>query len=63
MVALGGFDAGWNPGGSRIGEKSSLISDDSAGPGASTFFLKLRFWFLIFEFVELEHFTKLLLTN
>ena len=31
MVALGGVDAGWNPGGSRIGEKSSLISDDSVG--------------------------------
>ena len=30
MVALGGVDAGWNPGGSRIGEKSSLLWEDSA---------------------------------
>jgi len=30
MVALGGVNAGWNPGGSRIGEKSSWLSDDSA---------------------------------
>jgi len=30
VVALGGVNAGWNPGGSRIGEKSSLLSDDSA---------------------------------
>ena len=30
MVSLGGVNAGWNPGGSKIGEKSSLLSDDSA---------------------------------
>ena len=30
MVVLGGVNAGWNPGGSRIGEKSSWLSDDSA---------------------------------
>ena len=30
MVSFGGVDAGWNPGGSRIGEKSSLLSDDIA---------------------------------
>jgi len=30
MVPFGGVDAGWKPGGSRIGEKSSLLSDDSA---------------------------------
>jgi len=30
MVSLGGVDAGWKPGGSRICEKSSLLSDDSA---------------------------------
>jgi len=30
MVSFGSVDAGWKPGGSRIGEKSSLLSDDSA---------------------------------
>jgi len=30
MVPFGGVDAGWKPGGSTIGEKSSLLSDDSA---------------------------------
>jgi len=30
MVSFGGVDAGWKPGGSRIGEKSSLLSDNSA---------------------------------
>ena len=30
MVLFGGIDAGWKPGGSKIGEKSSLLSDDSA---------------------------------
>ena len=27
MVPFGGIDAGWKPGGSKIGEKSSLLSD------------------------------------
>jgi len=30
MVPFGGVDTGWKPGGSRIGEKLSLLSDDSA---------------------------------
>jgi len=30
MVPSGGIDAGWNPGGIKIGEKSSLLSDDNA---------------------------------
>ena len=30
MVPFGGINAGWKPGGSKIGEKSSLLSDDSA---------------------------------
>ena len=30
MMTFGGSDAGWKPGGSKIGEKSSLLSDDSA---------------------------------
>jgi len=30
MVALGAVNAGWNPGGSRISEKLSFLSDDSA---------------------------------
>jgi len=29
MVPFGGTDAGWKPGGSKIGEKLSLRSDDS----------------------------------
>jgi len=37
MVALGGVDAGWDPGGSRIGEKSSWLSDDSATSSSETF--------------------------
>jgi len=30
MVPFGGVDAGWKPGGSRIGEKLSLLSEDSS---------------------------------
>jgi len=30
MLPGGGTDAGWKPGGSKIREKSSLLSDDSA---------------------------------
>jgi len=30
LVAFGGINAGWKPGGSKIGEKSSLLSDNSA---------------------------------
>jgi len=30
MVPFGGIDAGWKPGGSKVGEKSSLLSDDNA---------------------------------
>jgi len=30
MLPGGGTDAGWKPGGSKIGEKASLLSDDSA---------------------------------
>ena len=30
MLPCGGMDAGWKPGGSKIGEKSSLLSDDWA---------------------------------
>jgi len=30
MLLGGGTDAGWKPGGSKIGEKSSLLSDGSA---------------------------------
>jgi len=30
MLPFGGMDAGWKPGGSRIGEKTSLLSDDAA---------------------------------
>ena len=30
MVPFGGIDAGWKPGGSKIGEKSSLLLQDSA---------------------------------
>jgi len=30
MVPFRGVDAGWKPGGSRIGEKSSLLLEDSA---------------------------------
>jgi len=30
MVPFGGIDAGWKPGGSKIGEKSSLLLEDSA---------------------------------
>jgi len=30
MLPGGGTDAGWKPGGSKIGEKSSLLSDNSA---------------------------------
>jgi len=30
MVLFGGIDAGWKPGGSKIGEKSSLLLDDGA---------------------------------
>jgi len=29
-LPCGGADAGWKPGGSKIGEKSSLLSDDWA---------------------------------
>ena len=29
-MPCGGMDAGWKPGGSKIGEKSSLLSDDAA---------------------------------
>ena len=29
MLPGGGTDAGWKPGGSKVGEKSSLLSDDS----------------------------------
>jgi len=29
MLSFGRVDAGWKPGGSRIGEKTSLLSDDS----------------------------------
>jgi len=29
MLPGGGTDAGWKPGGSKIGEKSLLLSDDS----------------------------------
>ena len=29
-MSLGGVNAGWKPGGSRISEKLSLLSDDSA---------------------------------
>jgi len=36
MEALGGDDAGWNPGGSEIGEKSSLLSDDDATSSSVT---------------------------
>jgi len=30
MLLAGGMQAGWNPRGKRIGEKSSLLSEDSA---------------------------------
>jgi len=30
MLMGGGMQAGWNPGGKRMGEKSSLLSKDSA---------------------------------
>jgi len=30
IVPFGGVDAGWKPGGSRVGEKSLLLLDDSA---------------------------------
>ena len=30
LLPCGGMDAGWKPGGSKIGEKSSLLSDDAA---------------------------------
>jgi len=29
MVSFGMVDAGWKPGGSRIGDKASMLSDDS----------------------------------
>ena len=35
MVALGGVNAGWNPGGSRISEKSSLLSSDDSAASSS----------------------------
>jgi len=30
MLLGGGMQAGWNPGGKRMGEKSSLLSEESA---------------------------------
>jgi len=30
MLPCGGGDAGWKPGGSKIGEKSAVLSDDKA---------------------------------
>jgi len=30
MVLVGGMDTGWKPGGGRMSEKSSLLSDDAA---------------------------------
>jgi len=30
MVLVGGMDTGWKPGGGRMSEKSSLLSDDTA---------------------------------
>jgi len=30
MVLVGGMDTGWKPGGGKMSEKSSLLSDDAA---------------------------------